>query len=356
MTESTAAEPAGAEHAGTEHAGAEPAVAEPAGADRDRAVPVGPVDASVNPRYSGIATFARLPRIEDVERADIAVVGIPFDTGVSYRPGTRFGPSHVRESSRLLRPYNPAQDASPFAEAQVVDAGDIAVNPFDIGQAVAEVEQAATALAAQAGRIVAIGGDHTLALPLLRAVAKQHGPVAVLHFDAHLDTWDTYFGAPITHGTPFRRASEEGLIDLTASCHVGTRGPLYSKQDLVDDERLGFSIVTSEYVEEHGVAAAIERMRERIGDKPLYISIDIDVLDPAHAPGTGTPEAGGLTSRELLRMLRALADKRIVGADVVEVSPAYDHAQMTGIAASHVVYELVTLLARQSARSRAVRG
>ena len=306
---------------------------------------VGPIDASVNPRYSGIATFARLPRIEDVPRADIAVVGIPFDSGVSYRPGTRFGPSHVRESSRLLRPYNPAQDVSPFAIAQVVDAGDIPVNPFDLTEAVSEVERAALALGEQVQHIVTIGGDHTVALPLLRAVAAKHGPVAVLHFDAHLDTWDTYFGAPITHGTPFRRASEEGLIDLTASCHVGTRGPLYSKQDLEDDERLGFSIVSSEYIEEHGVEAGIARIMQRIGDKPLYVSIDIDVLDPAHAPGTGTPEAGGLTSRELLRILRALSSQNIVGADVVEVSPAYDHAQMTGIAASHVVYELVCLLA-----------
>ncbi|WP_431864751.1 agmatinase [Microbacterium paraoxydans] len=310
---------------------------------------IGPVDASVNPRYSGIATFARLPRIEDVPRADIAVVGIPFDSGVSYRPGTRFGPSHVRESSRLLRPYNPAQDVSPFQLAQVVDAGDIPVNPFDLTEAVTEVERAALALGEQVQRLVTIGGDHTVALPLLRAVAAKHGPVAVLHFDAHLDTWDTYFGAPITHGTPFRRASEEGLIDLTASCHVGTRGPLYSKQDLEDDERLGFSIVSSEYIEEHGVEAAIDRILTRIGDKPLYVSIDIDVLDPAHAPGTGTPEAGGLTSRELLRILRALRDQDIVGADVVEVSPAYDHAQMTGIAASHVVYELVTLLAARLA-------
>ncbi len=312
---------------------------------------VGPIDASANPRYSGIATFARLPRIEDVPRADIAVVGIPFDSGVSYRPGTRFGPSHVRESSRLLRPYNPAQDVSPFELAQVVDAGDIPVNPFDLTAAVNEVERAALALGEQVSRIVTIGGDHTVALPLLRAVAAKHGPVAVLHFDAHLDTWDTYFGAPITHGTPFRRASEEGLIDLTASCHVGTRGPLYSKQDLEDDERLGFSIVSSEYIEEHGVEAGIARILQRIGDKPLYVSIDIDVLDPAHAPGTGTPEAGGLTSRELLRILRALRTQHIVGADVVEVSPAYDHAQMTGIAASHVVYELVCLLAAQVAQA-----
>ncbi|WP_314428388.1 agmatinase [uncultured Microbacterium sp.] len=311
---------------------------------------VGPIDASVNPRYSGIATFARLPRIEDVPRADIAVVGIPFDSGVSYRPGTRFGPSHVRESSRLLRPYNPAQDVSPFAVAQVVDAGDIPVNPFDLDEAVTEVERAALALGERVQRIVTIGGDHTVALPLLRAVAATHGPIAVLHFDAHLDTWNTYFGAPITHGTPFRRASEEGLIDLTASCHVGTRGPLYSKKDLEDDERLGFSIVSSEYIEEHGVKAGIQRILQRIGDAPLYISIDIDVLDPAHAPGTGTPEAGGLTSRELLRILRALGEKNIVGADVVEVSPAYDHAQITGIAASHVVYELVSLLAARIAR------
>ncbi|HEU0182282.1 MAG TPA: arginase family protein, partial [Agromyces mariniharenae] len=234
--------------------------------------PIGPVDASVVPRFAGIATFARLPRIGEVEHADIAVVGVQFDSGVSYRPGARFGPSHVREASRLLRPFNPAQRISPFAVQQVVDAGDIAVNPFRIEEAVEQVEAGARALAEWADRLVVIGGDHTIALPLLRAVADRHGPVAVLHFDAHLDTWDTYFGAPITHGTPFRRASEEGLIDLTASMHVGTRGPLYGVEDLTDDARLGFAIVTSEDIEEHGVAAAIERIRARIGDAPLYIS------------------------------------------------------------------------------------
>ena len=308
-------------------------------------VPRGPVDASVVPRFAGIATFARLPRLDEVERADVAVVGVPFDSGVSYRPGARFGPAHVREASRLLRPYNPAQDVFPFGAQQVADAGDLVANPFDIATAVAEIEAGALDLRGRADRLVVVGGDHTIALPLLRAVHAEHGPVAVLHFDAHLDTWDTYFGAPTTHGTPFRRASEEGLIDLTASMHVGIRGPLYDKTDLADDERLGFAIVTSEYVEEHGVAAAVERIRARVGSAPLYISIDIDVLDPAHAPGTGTPEAGGLTSRELLRMLRALADLRIVGADVVEVAPAYDHAQMTAVAASHVVYELLSAMA-----------
>lgn len=315
------------------------------------AAPQGPVDASLVPRFAGIATFARLPRLDEVDHADIAVVGIPFDSGVSYRPGARFGPAHVREASRLLRPYNPAQDVFPFGAQQVADAGDLVANPFDISAAVAEIEAGARELGARADRLVVIGGDHTVALPLLRAIHAQHGPVAVLHFDAHLDTWDTYFGAPTTHGTPFRRASEEGLIDLTASMHVGIRGPLYDKGDLEDDARLGFAIVTSEFVEENGVSAAVERIRARIGSAPLYISIDIDVLDPAHAPGTGTPEAGGLTSRELLRMLRALTDLRIVGADVVEVSPAYDHAQLTAVAASHVVYELLSAMAPRAAEA-----
>jgi agmatinase len=313
--------------------------------------PIGPADASRSPRYAGIATFARLPRIEDVDHADIAVVGVPFDSGVSYRPGARFGPAHVREASRLLRPYNPAQDVSPFAVQQVVDAGDIPVNPFDIDEAVDEIERAATALTEGGTRLVTIGGDHTIALPLLRSAAKRHGPVAVVHFDAHLDTWDTYFGAPVTHGTPFRRASEEGLIDRTASVHVGIRGPLYDREDLRDDERLGFAIVSSVDIETEGVAAAIERMRRRIGAAPVYLSIDIDVLDPAHAPGTGTPEAGGLTSRELLRMVRALADLRLVGADVVEVAPAYDHAQVTAIAASHVAYEIVSAMGARPVRA-----
>jgi agmatinase len=306
--------------------------------------PIGPADASIMPRYAGIATFARLPRIEDVPRADIAVVGIPFDSGVSYRPGARFGPAHVRESSRLLRPYNPVQDVSPFAAQQVVDAGDIAANPFDISEAVTQIETAARQLSADGKRLVVIGGDHTIALPLLRVVAEKHGPIAVLHFDAHLDTWDTYFGAPVTHGTPFRRASEEGLIDMQASLHVGIRGPLYSRDDLRDDERLGFAIIASHEIESEGLKSAIDRMLKRLGDRPVYVSVDIDVLDPAHAPGTGTPEAGGMTSRELLAMIRALRGVNIVGADLVEVAPAYDHAQLTGIAASHVAYEIISAM------------
>lgn len=307
--------------------------------------PVGPIDSSKTPRYAGIASFARLPRLEDVGAADVVVAGVPFDTGVSFRPGARFGPSHVREASRLLRPYHPALDVSPFEIAQVADAGDVAVNPFDIGAAIETIQQAALDLTANDTRLVTIGGDHTISLPLLRAAAERHGPVALVHFDAHLDTWDTYFGAEYTHGTPFRRAVEEGIVDTEALSHVGTRGPLYGKHDLEDDRRFGFGILTSADVYHQGVTEVVQRLRERVAGRPVYVSIDIDVLDPAHAPGTGTPEAGGITSRELLEILRGFRGLDLVGADVVEVAPAYDHADITGIAASHVAYDLVSLLA-----------
>ena len=306
--------------------------------------PVGPPDAAQVPRFVGPATFARLPTAAEVGRADVAVLGVPFDSGVSYRPGARFGPAHVRAGSRLLRPYNPELDVEPFGGKQVVDAGDVAVNPFDIGAAVATIETAARALTADGTRLVTLGGDHTITLPLLRAAHALHGPVAVLHFDAHLDTWDTYFGEPYTHGTPFRRAAEEGLLDQQRGLHVGIRGPLYSRRDLPDSADLGFDVVHSVQLEDLGVAGVVERMRQRLGDRPVYVSVDIDVLDPAHAPGTGTPEPGGLTSRELLAILRGLAGAHVVGADVVEVAPAYDHAEITGIAAAHVVYELLSVL------------
>ncbi|MCQ8191290.1 agmatinase [Streptomyces rugosispiralis] len=314
--------------------------------------PRGPVDSSRVPRFAGPATFARLPRLDEVAGADVAVVGVPFDGGVSYRPGARFGPAAVREASRLLRPYHPGLDVSPFATQQVADAGDIAVNPFDIGEAIETIQDAAGSLQAEGTRLVTIGGDHTIALPLLRAAARRHGPVAVLHFDAHLDTWDTYFGAEHTHGTPFRRAVEEGIVDTSALSHVGTRGPLYGKQDLTEDEKLGFGIVTSADVYRRGADEVADQLRQRIGDRPLYISIDIDCLDPAHAPGTGTPEAGGLTSRELLEILRGLAGCRLIGADVVEVAPAYDHAEITSVAASHVAYDLISLLALGGKREK----
>jgi agmatinase len=316
---------------------------------------VGPVDATAVPRYAGPATFARLPRLDEVDHADVAVLGVPFDSGVSYRPGARFGPAHIRESSRLLRPYNPAQQVFPFAALQVADAGDVGVNPFSIEEAITTIERAARGLLERSGFLLTLGGDHTIALPLLRSVAARHGPVAVVHFDAHLDTWDTYFGAAYTHGTPFRRASEEGLLDRTGCLHVGVRGPLYAAGDLADDAGLGFQCVPAAELDAIGVGGMIERIADRVGSRPAYVSLDIDVLDPAHAPGTGTPEAGGLSSRELLAALRSCAGLNLVGADIVEVAPAYDHAQITGIAAAHAGYELLSALAARTADAGAVR-
>jgi agmatinase len=311
--------------------------------------PRGAADATVVPRFAGISTFARLPMADQVAAWDIAVVGVPFDGGTSYRPGARFGPSAVRQGSRLLRPYHPELDTLPFERGQVVDAGDISCSPFDIEAAVRQIEDAAGGLLAGGGRLVAIGGDHTIALPLLRATAQRHGPLALIHFDAHLDTWDTYFGQRFTHGTPFRRAWEEGLLLRDHSAHVGLRGPLYARDDLTEDAEMGFLQISTTDVADRGVGSVVAQLVERAGDAPVYVSVDIDVLDPAHAPGTGTPEAGGLTSRELLALLRGLDPVSIVGSDVVEVAPAYDHAEVTAIAAAHVLYDLVTLMSRDLA-------
>jgi len=300
------------------------------------------------PRYAGLTTFARLPRLEDVQDYDVAVVGVPFDSGVTYRPGARFGPAHIRQASRLLRPYNPALDAQPFRDAQIVDAGDIAANPFDIEEAIQQTRAGLAALMTSTGRpVLSLGGDHTIALPALQAVHAVHGPVALVHFDAHLDTWDTYFDAPYTHGTPFRRASEQGLIVKGSSAHVGIRGSLYDRQDLLDDTELGFTVVHCRDIDRIGIDGVLSRVIERVGEHPVYISIDIDVLDPAFAPATGTPEAGGMSSRELLAVLRGLSGLRLVGADIVEVSPAYDHAEITAVAAANVAYELLTIMAGQ---------
>jgi agmatinase len=304
---------------------------------------IGPPNGREVPRFAGPDTFARLPSLPAVGKAAVAITGVPFDSGVSYRPGARFGPAAVRAGSKLLRPYHPGLDVEPWDGHQVADAGDIVANPFDIAEAVAAVEAGATAI--QADRLITIGGDHTIALPLLRVAAQRYGPVALVHFDAHLDTWDTYFGAPYTHGTPFRRAAEEGLLDREHCAHAGIRGPLYGREDLADDRSLGFAIVSTVDVARLGVDAVIDRLRDRVKDRPVYVSVDIDVLDPAHAPGTGTPEPGGLTTRELQMILRGFAGLRLIGADVVEVAPAYDHAELTALAAANVVYEFLGLFA-----------
>jgi agmatinase len=274
---------------------------------------VGPPDGRVIPRFAGPDTFARLPTLSSVEGAEVAVVGVPFDSGTSYRPGARFGPAAVRAASKTLRPYHPGLGVEPWAVMQVADAGDLAANPFSIQEAIAAIEAGASTLLGRARRL--------------------------------LDTWDTYFGEPYTHGTPFRRAVEEGLLEMHRSVHVGIRSPLYARSDLGDDAALGFSIVSAAEVAREGVDAAVERIRERVRDRPVYLSIDIDVLDPAHAPGTGTPEPGGLTTREMQMILRGLAGSNLVGADVVEVAPAYDHAELTALAGAHLAYEILALMA-----------
>lgn len=308
--------------------------------------PIQPISGTVIPRFAGPSTFARLPELRDVSHCDVAIVGIPFDAGTSYRPGARFGPQAIRQASRHLRTqYHPAYDTEPFAEQQVADAGDISCNPYNIEKAVLEIQKGATELLGKVDRIISLGGDHTIALPLLRAVNHYHGPVALVHFDAHLDTWDTYYGAPYTHGTPFRRAAEEKLFLESASMHVGIRGPLYSRDDLKNDKELGFKVIHCDEFQSEGIDHVVKRIRDRVGDNPMYLSIDIDVLDPAHAPGTGTPEIAGMSSRELVGVLRGLAGLNIISADVVEVSPAYDHAELTSLSAATTVFEITNLFA-----------
>jgi agmatinase len=317
-----------------------------------RSTPLGPVDGTVVPRYAGASTFARLPGIGDVASFDVAVLGAPFDGGVSFRPGARFGPSSIRQASRHLRPaYNPAQDIAPYQVLQAVDAGDVPCNPFDIDAALQQLDDGVADLLASGARPLLLGGDHTIALGGLRAVARTHGPVALIHFDAHLDTWNSYFGADHTHGTVFRRAHEEGLLIQDAGTHVGIRGPLYDAQDLTDDARFGFQIVRAEDLDRLDRDEVVDRVRRRVGDAPIYLSIDIDVLDPAFAPGTGTPEMGGLTSRELLALVRALPPEQLVAADLVEVSPPYDHAEITSLAAATLGYEITSLMARAGSGS-----
>lgn len=309
--------------------------------------PVRPVSGTEVPRFAGSGSFARVPEIHRVGDYDVAVLGVPFDAGTSYRPGARFGPMAVRQASRHLRPGHHVElDTAPFDRIQVVDAGDVPVSPFSIDAALARIEGHARDVGAGGRRVLAIGGDHTIALPMLRAVVREHGPVALVHFDAHLDTWNTYFDAPTTHGTVFRRAFEEGLLVEDHSIHVGIRGPLYERADMDEDRRLGFRTIRASDLDILGTSGAIQAVTERTDSLPVYLSVDIDVLDPAFAPGTGTPESGGLTSRELLRVLRGLSGVHLVGGDVVEVAPAYDHAEITSIAAATVLFDLMCLMAR----------
>jgi len=311
---------------------------------------IGALTPGVHPRYAGIATFARLPQKHELppnSQVDIAVLGVPFDSGCSFRPGARFGPEAVRTNSRLIRPYMIAQAQRPLLERQVIDAGDVAVTPFGIDRAVDQIFNESRRQLRDARRLVAIGGDHTLSYPVIKAVAEKFGPVVLIHFDSHLDTFPPMYDQDIWHGSPFRVCWEDGLLAKDGSTHVGIRATTYCSDDFAESDKMGIATLTAEDVHDRGVEACLQVVRERhqkSGGAPVYLSIDIDVLDPSVAPGTGTPEFGGLLAHQLLKFVRGLKGLPIVGADVLEIAPAYDHAGITAMAAAHLALEILGLM------------
>jgi agmatinase len=304
-----------------------------------------PVDPRESPRFAGIKTFMRLPHVTATEGVDVAVVGVPFDTGASYRVGARFGPEAIRSVSALLRHHNEVLDVSIFDYCSVVDYGDLPVNPGYIEDSYKMIEEGLLPILDGGVTPIMLGGDHSVTLPELRAMAKTHGPVALIHFDSHSDTGDKRFGRKYTHGTPFRRAVEEELILVDHSIQAGMRGSVYSRDSLDDARKMGFDLVTSMEAQEQGVDELIRRIRDRAGDAKAFVSFDIDFVDPAYAPGTGTPEVGGFTSSEALRVVRGLRDLDLVGFDLVEVLPQYDPSQITALLAANIVYEFISLIA-----------
>jgi agmatinase len=305
-----------------------------------------PLDARLIPRFAGIRTFMRAPHTTDLAGVDAAVYGIPFDTATSYRTGPRFGPEGIRAASALLRPYNPALGVDVVEALSIVDYGDFPVSPGDTERTYDQVEEALAALVEAGVFPLALGGDHSVTLAELRVLARRHGPLALVQLDAHGDTWDEYFGQRYFHGTTFKRALEEKLIEPAASVQAGLRGSLYGPDDLDSAREMGFAVLPCDQLREFGPGRFASLVRERVGRRPVFLSFDIDVLDPAFAPGTGTPEVGGLSSAEALSILRALRGIDLVGADVVEVSPPYDGpGQPTALAGANVAYELLCLRA-----------
>jgi agmatinase len=304
-----------------------------------------PADSFVTPRFSGVRTFMRLPNVQDLENSDVAIVGAPFDTGATFRAGARFGPEGIRSVSHLLRRYNPSLDVVIFDHLSVIDYGDVPVVPGYIEESYSRIAEGLEPIHRAGVVPIVLGGDHSIALPELRAAAAVHGPLALVQFDSHPDTWDAYFGEKHTHGTPFRRAVEEGLLSPERSIQVGMRGSIYDQGDWDDAKELGFDLVPTDAVRKLGIDETIARIRERVGDARVYVSFDVDFVDPAFAPGTGTPEIGGFTSREAQEFVRGLAGLDLVGCDVVEVYPAYDPAQITALLAANVAHEFLSLIA-----------
>ena len=308
--------------------------------------PYRPLDAQVIPRFAGIRTFMRAPHVTDLAGVDAVVYGIPFDTATSYRTGPRFGPEAIRSASALIRPYNPGLDVNVVESLSIVDYGDVPVSPGDTERTYAQIEEALAPIVAAGVFPAAMGGDHSITLAELRAIAKRHGPLALVQLDSHGDTWEQYFGQPYFHGTTFKRAAEEGLLDTAASVQAGMRGSLYGAEDLQAARDLGFTVLTTDELRELGPAGYGELVLGTVGARPVFVSFDIDFLDPAFAPGTGTPEVGGFSTAEALGFLRALRGITLAGCDVVEVAPSYDGpGNVTALAGANVLYDLLALRA-----------
>jgi len=309
-----------------------------------------PKDSSKSPRFTGPRTFMRLEHVATTKDVDFAVLGVPFDTAASNRTGQRYGPQHIRDFSVLLRPYNPVQDVNIFEHCSGVDYGDIDVIPGNIHRTYENIESGLKPILDDDVVPIMMGGDHSITLGHLRAFYNKYGPISLVHFDSHGDTWDDYFGEKYMHGTPFRRAVEEGLIDTDHSIQVGMRGPLYGPEDIEDARDLGFEVIPMQKVRKIGKEKVLERIHNRAGEKPVFVTFDIDFLDPAYAPGTGTPEVEGPTTHEAFELVRGLDGLNFVGFDQVEVLPAYDSGQITAIAASSVIFEMISLIALKKRR------
>jgi agmatinase len=307
------------------------------------------LDSGTSPRFAQPATFMRLPYRTDLAGVDVAMMGVPFDSGTSYRPGARLGPREIRSQSSLIRPYSYFQKISPFERLTIVDAGDVDAPPVGIEPAYAAIEAALDRILAAGAIPLAVGGDHSISLPALRAVSRVHGPLALVQFDAHIDTWGDYFGGRYFHGSPFRRAIEEKVIDPRRYVQIGIRGPMYGEdEDFAYQRDQGVTTIDIGMVKRDGVAATMTRVREIAGDGPLYVTFDIDSVDPAFAPGTGTPEVGGLTSYEAQELVRGLAGLHLVGCDVVEVAPVFDGpGQITALLAANIMFELLCVIAKR---------
>jgi agmatinase len=308
--------------------------------------PYRPLDAQVIPRFAGVRTFMRLPHVTDLAGVDAATVGIPFDTATSYRAGARFGPEAIRSASVLLRPFHPGFGLDLLEALSVVDYGDLPVAPGDTEGTYRRVEEALARVVEAGVFPLVLGGDHSITLAELRVLARAHGPLALVQLDAHTDTWEAYFGQRYFHGTTFKRAVEEGLVDATSSVQAGMRGSLYGSADLDVSRELGFRLIPADELWALGPEGFAREVFDRAGERPVFLSFDVDFLDPAYAPGTGTPEIAGFTTQEAVALLRSLRGVRLRGCDVVEVSPPYDGAgQPTALAAANVLWELLALRA-----------